>query len=238
MGGDSVIQKVFNRIEKKYLLDERQYQELLKLIHPYMKIDPYGNYTICNLYFDTPNFDLIKQSIEKPIYKEKMRLRSYGIPSFDSEVFLEIKKKYKKVVNKRRITLPLKEAYKYERKNTQIEKEIFYMFDRYGLKPMMFIAYDRSAFFGKEDLEFRITFDQNIRYRTEDLKLELGSAGIRLFKENVYIMEVKSNFSYPLWFTKILSELKLFPTSFSKYGAIYKQIYKEENHYVQKHSYQ
>lgn len=232
-----MVQNVFNRVEKKYLINERQYQELLDYIHPYMVTDPHGNYSICNIYFDTENFDFIKQSIEKPIYKEKIRLRSYGIPTLDSEVFLEIKKKYQKVVNKRRITLPLREAYQYIRNETQIEKEISYIFQRYDLKPMMFIAYDRFAFFGKEDRDFRVTFDQNIRYRAEELRLELGDAGILLFDQKTYVMEVKAKFSYPLWFSRVLSRLKIYPTSFSKYGAIYKKIYKEEN-YVSKYSFQ
>lgn len=227
-------QTVFNRIEKKYVLNQAQYKLILEKIMPYMVADSYGVTTICNLYFDTIHFDLISRSIEKPIYKEKVRLRSYGIPDMNSTVFLEVKKKYKKLVNKRRITLPLKEALSFQKRtpSTQIEREISYTFLLYQLKPMMFIAYERSAFFLKNDPDFRITFDQNIRYRTEDLKLELGDAGKRILPKNTYVMEVKTTFSYPLWFTDILLELHIYPTSFSKYGTAYQNMIKEGKNYV------
>ena len=227
------MQTVFHRVEKKYLLYKEQYEILKKEIKQYMVPDQHGTSSICNLYFDTEQFDLIKRSIEKPIYKEKIRIRSYGIPNIDSMVFLEIKKKYKKIVNKRRIRLPLYEAYQYinhQENSSQIEKEISYAFHLYHLKPVVFISYDRSSFFHKDDSNFRITFDQNIRYRTEDLKLEFGHMGKTILPNNTYLMEVKTNFSYPLWFTDLLSKLKIYPISFSKYGTVY-QILKEE-HYV------
>lgn len=221
---------VFNRIEKKYMLDQTQYEKILVTILSHMNKDQHGNSSICSIYFDTNDFDLIKKSIEKPIYKEKVRLRSYGIPSLDSNVFLEIKKKYKKIVNKRRIELPLKEAYHIKNKtfHSQIEKEIAYAFHFYHLLPKMFIAYERTAFIGIQNKDFRITFDSNIRFRLHDLKLELGSSGEKILPEGTYIMEVKANFSYPLWFTELLSKLTLYPISFSKYGAAYKKIKKEE----------
>lgn len=229
------MQTVFHRIEKKYMLNQKQYEQLLNAIQEYVITDKHGNYSICNIYYDTEQFDLIKRSIEKPIYKEKVRLRSYGIPSLNSPVFLEIKKKYRKIGNKRRITLSLKEVYhniNTNFKNSQIEKEISYAFQFYHLKPMMFIAYDRIAYYSKVDSTFRITFDQNVRYRLEDLRLELGDAGTLLLPPNTYIMEVKAGFSYPLWFTEILSRLQIYPTSFSKYGTAYQKIVKEEQIYV------
>ncbi len=225
------MQTVFNRIEKKYLLNQKEYDLLQKKLESHMTPDQYGKSIICNIYFDTKNFDLIKRSIEKPIYKEKVRLRSYSIPNLNSTVFLEIKKKYKKTVNKRRINLPLNKMYQFLKNQTihsQIEKEIIYTFKLYHLQPMVFIAYNRSAFFENENPDFRITFDTNIRYRTNDLKLELGDEGKLLLEPATYIMEVKANFSYPLWFSNILSELHIYPTTFSKYGKVYQAIRKEE----------
>jgi len=229
--GDKFMQTVFNRVEKKYLLNKQEYKLLLKKMKPYIIPDQYSKSIICNLYFDTNNFDLIKRSIEKPVYKEKVRLRSYGIPSLDSTVFLEIKKKYKKQVNKRRISLPLKEIYKFlenTNENTQIEKEIAYTLKFYQLKPMVYLAYNRLAFCGKNNPDFRITFDTNIRYRKDNLKLELGDQGKTILSDGTYIMEVKANFSYPLWFCTLLSELHIYPTTFSKYGKVYQTILKEE----------
>lgn len=226
---------VFKRVEKKYLLSEDLYQKLFEKINNYITVDTYDFSTICNIYFDTDNYLLVNRSIEKPIYKEKVRLRSYGVPKKNSKVFLEIKKKYKGVVGKRRVSAPLKEFYtyfdtgKYPNVDTQIMNEINYCFKFYNLKPKVFLAYDRYSYKGKDDSNFRITFDKNIRSRTDNLYLENGDNGILLLDKNCYIMEVKTLGAYPLWFAQILSELNIYPTSFSKYGNVYKkQIFKKE----------
>ena len=226
---------VFKRVEKKYLLSEDLYQKLFEKINNYITVDTYDFSTICNIYFDTDDYLLVNRSIEKPIYKEKVRLRSYGVPKKNSKVFLEIKKKYKGVVGKRRVSAPLKEFYtyfdtgKYPNVDTQIMNEINYCFKFYNLKPKVFLAYDRYSYKGKDDSNFRITFDKNIRSRTDNLYLENGDNGILLLDKNCYIMEVKTLGAYPLWFAQILSELNIYPTSFSKYGNVYKkQIFKKE----------
>lgn len=226
---------VFKRVEKKYLLSEDLYQKLFEKINNYITVDTYDFSTICNIYFDTDDYLLVNRSIEKPIYKEKVRLRSYGVPKKNSKVFLEIKKKYKGVVGKRRVSVPLKEFYtyfdtgKYPNVDTQIMNEINYCFKFYNLKPKVFLAYDRYSYKGKDDSNFRITFDKNIRSRTDNLYLENGDNGMLLLDKNCYIMEVKTLGAYPLWFARILSELNIYPTSFSKYGNVYKkQIFKKE----------
>lgn len=226
---------VFKRVEKKYLLSEDLYQKLFEKMNNYITVDIYDFSTICNIYFDTDDYLLVNRSIEKPIYKEKVRLRSYGIPKKNSKVFLEIKKKYKGVVGKRRVSAPLKEFYtyfdtgKYPNVDTQIMNEINYCFKFYNLKPKVFLAYDRYSYKGKDDSNFRITFDKNIRSRTDNLYLENGDNGMLLLDKNCYIMEVKTLGAYPLWFARILSELNIYPTSFSKYGNVYKkQIFKKE----------
>ena len=219
---------VFKRVEKKYLLSEDLYQKLFEKINNYITVDTYDFSTICNIYFDTDDYLLVNRSIEKPIYKEKVRLRSYGVPKKNSKVFLEIKKKYKGVVGKRRVSAPLKEFYtyfdtcKYPNVDTQIMNEINYCFKFYNLKPKVFLAYDRYSYKGKDDSNFRITFDKNIRSRTDNLYLENGDNGMLLLDKNCYIMEVKTLGAYPLWFARILSELNIYPTSFSKYGNVYK----------------
>ena len=226
---------VFKRVEKKYLLSEDLYQKLFEKIYNYITVDTYNFSTICNIYFDTDDYLLVNRSIEKPIYKEKVRLRSYSVPKKNSKVFLEIKKKYKGVVGKRRVSAPLKEFYtyfdtgKYPNVDTQIMNEINYCFKFYNLKPKVFLAYDRYSYKGKDDSNFRITFDKNIRSRTDNLYLEKGDNGMLLLDKNCYIMEVKTLGAYPLWFAQILSELNIYPTSFSKYGNVYKkQIFKKE----------
>ena len=226
---------VFRRVEKKYLITEEQYKLLLEKANDYIEIDTYDYSTICNIYFDTDDYLLVNRSIEKPIYKEKIRLRSYGIPKKNSKVFLEIKKKYKGIVGKRRVCIPLKEFYiyletgKYPNCDMQIMNEIDYCFKLYHLKPKVFLAYDRHSYRGIENKEFRLTFDKNIRSRTKDLYMEDGDDGIPLLKNGEYIMEVKTLGSFPIWFVNLLSILKIYPTSFSKYGNVYqKQIFKKE----------
>lgn len=205
-------QTVFNRVEKKYQLSKERFEALWMDLMEYMEVDEFGKHTISNIYYDTPDDLLIRRSIEKPAYKEKLRLRSYGSPTLNDMVFLEIKKKYDGIVNKRRIQLPLYAAYNYlilrikPFPQTQILSELDYFLSLYDLSPKLFLAYERIALFGKEDPEFRVTFDMNIRSRTEDLRSEHGSRGILLFNDNTHLMEVKITNSTPLWFSKLLSK--------------------------------
>lgn len=229
--------EVFSRYEKKYLIDTKTYEYIIDKINDYMIPDKYSKngefYNIANIYYDTPDDALIRASIEKPIYKEKLRLRSYGVPKLDDKVFLEIKKKFKGLVNKRRTKLRLYEAYaltidheKLEVKdymNPQVLKEIEYFLKMYDLYPKVYLAYDRRAYFAVDDSDFRVTFDTNIRSRRDDVGLENGNHGELLIGNDVWLMEVKSSMAVPLWFTKILSDAKVYPTSFSKYGTEYKK---------------
>ena len=228
------IQTVFNRYEKKYLMPEPVYFELRKRLEPYMQVDMYGLTTILNIYYDTPDELLVRTSNEFPSYKEKLRLRSYGVPKLTSTVFLEIKKKSLGIVNKRRIAMKLQEAYDYvdrgvppqgERtaQERQIIREIDFFRERYELHPGMNVNYQRVALFATEDPEFRITFDHFIRGRREDIGLEHGAHGTPLIPDDYYLMETKILHATPYWFTKILSELSLYMTTFSKYGNLYRQ---------------
>jgi len=221
-------QNVFKRKEKKYQLTAQQYQALLPRLQEYMAVDEHGLHTICNLYFDTDRYDLIRHSIERPVYKEKLRLRSYGVPGPGDKVFLELKKKLKGIVYKRRVSLTLEEARQYllhqeqPRRESQILHEIDWFLQRYQPVPKIYIAYDRIALFGNEDKDLRVTFDQNILFRESLLDLSSGSWGKPLLKTGNVLMEIKIPGSMPLWLSHILNELRLYPTSFSKYGNIYK----------------
>lgn len=226
----------FNRIEKKYLLDEFQYLQLFDFLKDKIITDVYGESTIYNLYYDT-SFDLlIKKSLERPIFKEKLRIRSYCLPKKKDLVFIEIKRKYQGVVYKRRFNIELDEAYNlldinsrnYFKKN-QISKEVRYMVNLYELYPKLILIYDRIAYkFLNEDI--RLTIDKNIKNRREYLKLEEGDSG-KLLLKNKYLMEVKTQNSVSLWFSKLLSELKIFPIPFSKYGEVYMSELKQGNSY-------
>ncbi len=227
--GQVMASGVFERVEKKYLLTKEKHDLLLADLKSHITTDKYGKYTICNIYYDTESYDLIRHSIEKPAYKEKLRLRSYGKPTKEDEVFLEIKKKYKGTVFKRRISLTLEEAQQYLNhgikpdRDSQILREIDYFMNFYHPKPKLYLAYDRIAYFGSDDKQIRITFDQRIRSRQYDLNLAKGDYGEYLLDECSYLMEIKVPLAMPLWLANRLSSLEIYPTSFSKYGNIYKQ---------------
>lgn len=220
---------VFKRYEKKYAVPAEKLEELKDRLSEYMVVDQYGLHTICNIYYDTHTNELIRQSIEKPVYKEKLRLRSYGVPSLDSRVYMELKKKYKGVVYKRRLGTSLEDAMKYLdqgiplKEDSQIYREIDYFKNFYHPVPKLFIAYDRVATYAKDIPELRITFDTRIRSRDYDLDLSKGDHGTLLMDEEFYLMEIKIIGAMPLWLSSILNELEIYPTSFSKYGNIYKQ---------------
>ena len=220
---------IFRRVEKKYLLTKEEKDNLFNLIWPYIEEDKYFKSIISNIYFDTVDNDLIINSIDKPIFKEKLRLRSYTVPvDMDSEVFLEIKRKFKGVVGKRRVSLKLKEFYDFydnrDYEKSQIFEEIRYAFDYYGLVPKIFVGYDRVSYKGKDDDGLRITFDSNLRSRFDNLRLEYGDTGENYFDCDMYIMEIKTLGAMPFWLVDSLSKLKIYPTSFSKVGRIYSSL--------------
>ncbi|MFI3205891.1 MAG: polyphosphate polymerase domain-containing protein [Clostridia bacterium] len=222
----------FKRYELKYFMTCEQKERLMQLINVYMDSDKYGKSCIYNIYYDTEEFLLIRRSIEKPVYKEKLRVRSYGKPKTDGKVFLELKKKYKSVVYKRRIEIEAEKldnyfTNDYSLDNSQISREIDYFKSFYeDIAPRVFLSYDREAFFGKEDMDFRITFDQNIMWRESDLDFYSENYGNKIIGENMVLAEIKVAGAMPLWLTKFFSENHIYKTSFSKYGTAYKQILK------------
>lgn len=221
-------QSVFKRYEIKYILTEHQTRMLKEVMLKYMSGDKYGNSTVCNLYFDTPDYLLIRRSIEKPVYKEKLRLRSYGIADENGKTFFELKKKYDSVVYKRRISLRgcrTGEDIENRLPDTQIGREIAFCFLRYPLlKPRVFLSYEREAFYADGDKNLRITFDRNVLWRDYDLTLSKGIYGNPVTNSGKVLMEVKTATSMPLWLVKFLSENKIYKTSFSKYGKAYLEI--------------
>lgn len=222
------IKTCFERYEKKYRLTAEQQRAILQGMAPYMKKDTYGAYTICNIYYDTPDWRLIRTSLEKPVYKEKLRVRSYGVPGEDGRVFVELKKKYDGVVYKRRVTMRADEAVPFlagqlpDGSFGQIGQEIRWFQQRYRTQPGVFIAYDRLAFAGIDEPELRITFDTNLRWRDTELDLRLGDHGAPITDPDMILMEIKFPGVCPLWLSRLLSREKVFPTSFSKYGACYR----------------
>lgn len=238
----SKLKNNFQRKEKKYVLSNEKYQQLREKLDDYLCEDEYGLHTILSVYFDTKNYEMIRHSIDKPSYKEKFRIRSYGIPENNKDVFLEIKKKVKGVVYKRRISLPFEKAKEYIRnprtfentqgKDQQIKQEIDWLFARKKLEPKVMIAYDRRAFSYSEDSDFRVTFDFNIRYKEITEQQRINDQGKRVADEIDVLMEVKALGAYPLWFSELLADFEIYPGSFSKYAQTYQRyLYCEEDFY-------
>lgn len=228
-------QTVFQRYEIKYLLTRRQKEVILAAMEPYMAQDSYGRSTIRNIYYDTDNYRLVRRSLDQPVYKEKLRVRSYGTVEPGDKVFVELKKKYEGVVYKRRIHIPEKTAVDYLAgrrpvpEKSQITEEIDYFLRFYRtLEPKVFLSYEREAYYTGEPSEFRVTFDENILWRETDLSLEKGVYGAPILKQGQTLMEIKTPGNIPLWMVKVLSEEEIRKTSFSKYGNAYTEIYNRE----------
>lgn len=221
-------QHVFRRYELKYLLDREQQTHMLDILARHMAPDRYGLSQIRNIYYDTDNYRLIRASLEKPVYKEKLRLRSYGPASGRENIFVELKKKYDGVVYKRRIHMPYDEAGfwlsgdRSKMPDTQIGREIQYFTDFYGsLQPTVFLSYDRQAWYCPDGNDLRVTFDQNILSRQTQLELSSPCSGTALLPQGTVLMELKTVGGIPLWMTKALTEYRIVKTSFSKYGTAY-----------------
>lgn len=228
-------QSIFKRYELKYLITKEQKEKMIALMEPYMKLDDYGRDLINNIYYDTPDSLLVRRSLEKPIYKEKLRVRSYGVASADSTVYVEIKKKYKGIVYKRRVSMTEKQAGEYLNKGqpapvrNQITDEIDYFMKLYrNLQPALSLTYEREAFYGLQDENLRITFDDNILWREDEMSLTGQPHGKPILKPNQVLMEIKVASAMPMWMAAALSELGIYRTSFSKYGTAYMQKQQEK----------
>lgn len=227
--------QTFKRYEDKFLLDKKQYELLLKSLEGYMRPDKHcinGTYKICNIYFDTPDNEVLRRSVSKPYYKEKLRLRSYGTPESDGDtVFLELKRKIGGIVYKRRAALTYGQAKEYLQSgkkpeglgytDRQVLSEIDWFIKDNPVIPYAYVSYDRIAMFGMEDKSLRLTLDSNLQARRNDLSLAHGSYGHRLLPQEHRLMEIKISGAIPLRLARILSELKIYSRGFSKIGAEY-----------------
>ena len=225
---------IFKRIEKKYRINKQEKDALLSLCGNLLIPDSHGKSTISSLYLDTPDHLLIRNSIDAKVYKEKLRIRSYGTPRLDDKIFFEIKKKFEGIVYKRRVSMTLSQAYDYiesqaRPEESQIMSEIDYTMRFYNLpKPSMLISYEREAYFVKDEPNLRLTFDSNVRYREDDLFLEKGSDGKKILDKDEFILEIKTDGAMPLWLAHALDKLLILPSSFSKYGTSYLDTLKKD----------
>lgn len=217
----------FQRHEVKYLVTEQQRRFVIRAMEDRMRPDEHGESTICNVYYDTPDFRLIRASLEKPVYREKLRLRSYGPALPEQEVYLELKKKCRDVIYKRRISLPEREAADFLRGQApapacQIGREVAYVLQFYGnLNPSVYLSYDRTAYFARDDGDLRVTFDRDIRWRADGLTLTDGPGGEQILPPDQTLLEIKTGGALPMWLVELLREGEIRRTPFSKYGMAY-----------------
>ena len=221
---------LFQRYEKKYLLSEKQYEQVIKALQDKMVPDEHANYSIKNIYFDTADYGLIRASIDGKNYKEKLRLRAYGTwnRKDNDKVFLEIKKKYDGIVYKRRIGMSYSDAMFYifggirpEHLSAQQTAEFDFFLKRHPIAKRTFLTYDRVAYAAADGGDLRITFDRNIRYQTGDFSFDEVQAS-EILPTMGTLMEIKNPLAMPLWVSRMLSENKIRPYSFSKIGEVYR----------------
>lgn len=222
----------FKRYETKYLLNKKEHEELIYLMKEYMKLDKFGRMLITNIYFDTKDYRVIRRSLEKPLYKEKLRVRFYD-DNFD-DAFVELKKKYKKVVYKRRVktSFEMMKSSLVNREckidDSQISKEIDYFIKAYNDPfPRVYLSYEREAFYSKDDSDFRMTFDYNIKVRDYDVINVKRRDGINVLEDDYVLLEVKTAYALPEWLLNYFNENKIYKKSFSKYGYSYTKFLKE-----------
>lgn len=222
-------QLTFKRYEKKYMMEPGQYERFRAALDEHIKPDRFFESTVCSIYYDTDNYSLIRNSIEKPVYKEKLRLRSYNVPAPDGEAFVELKGKFKGLVYKRRVMMEPRQAMEYlagERPSPydgQIVREVDWFLKTTPVSPKVYIACDRQAYVAKADEALRITFDENIRWRDTQLDLCAGSHGKSILPSGFVLMELKIPDACPMWLARMLSEHGVFPAGFSKYGTCYRE---------------
>ena len=227
----------FERRETKYIIPNERFADFLTALAEYMEQDEYGRHLIQSLYYDTDNYQMIRHSMEKPVYKEKFRVRCYGLACEDSLVFLELKKKIDRVVYKRRIAISYEAyqtwlaggAFPMDEKQPQISRELAWVFYQYpDLKPKVLISYERLSYFGKANAQFRVTFDQQISYQSEPFDLSTLNNRALVAPEIGVLMEVKALGAYPLWFVELLNQYQLQKSSFSKYAQTYQRHLRKE----------
>lgn len=228
--------EVFKRYELKYLLHWDAYIAFRERLLPYMQYDTYGNadgkYNIISLYYESEEKDIYYETMNKLPFRQKLRLRVYDQADLSSPSFIEVKQKFKNVVNKRRTVIPLNEAYsilskpydeqlieQVESSNPQILKEALHFKNLYELKPATIVSYDRQALSGvlENESDLRVTFDYNLMCRTDDLRLENGPEGMYFLDREMVILEVKVSNSVPFWLARLLSEFNFTQQGFSKF---------------------
>jgi len=218
---------IFKRIEKKYIISKAQREALFSQIKDHVVDDEFGRSTICSTYLDTGDYRIIRASIVTDNHKEKLRIRSYGMTSKSGTVYLEIKKKCDGIVYKRRVPMKYSEVVDYVYNNakppdSQIMREIDYAMKLYGHPlPRAVICYEREAYYITDLPAFRITFDDTLRCRTDMLDLTCETTGTPMLPKDITVMEIKTDGAMPLWLSRVLDNIGIFPSSFSKYGTAF-----------------
>lgn len=217
------------RKEMKYIINKEISKNLIEEINNYVKPSDFFFQRIHNVYYDNDYYGVISRSKNSSEFKEKLRIRTYEMPSgFVKDAYVELKKKFKGITYKRRIKLKLNIVEEMFEKNDlfpvmpdgQIKQEVVYFQQKTKCFPKVYISYNRHAYVCSDGSDMRITFDSDIFTREKNLSLKTNEEDILFGHEELVIMEVKVNGSMPIWFTNVLNKYSICPTSYSKYAKI------------------
>ena len=221
------MKETFQRKELKYLLDAPSLYRLREAVSRHLLPSEFGTSQVNSLYLDTRERSVIARSVEKPLYKEKLRIRWYrsGSLATASEAFVELKKKHKGIVYKRRLAVSPQTAIGFSRGSglggSQIAREIEAARQRMGdLLPSALVICRRTSFGSDGEGELRITFDEGLRV----LDLFDGGQTVYPLEPGQVVLEVKGANAHPFWLVDALSAERAYPVAFSKYGAFYERV--------------
>ena len=233
------LETTFKRIETKYIVSKDKLDKLIQDLKEYLVEDDYPISTISNIYFDTEDFDVLLDDDFGAKRKEKVRMRTYlSHPKADSQVFLEIKTKDQEGIGRkyRLLSTPSSIISFITKGHLDVSITDTVVIEtvkklqrdyRFAIKPRMYIYYDRYSLKEKKSIEgydynkIRITIDQNLIYRDENVSLFAGNHGAPLLDDSTVIMEIKAPGNKPQWLQDILDKYGLMEHKFSKYSCAY-----------------
>lgn len=232
------------KVMTTYKLSYAQYSQLRKRSYPHLVEEYEGIHELSSLYFDTPDFELMREVQEEGAYQELFRMRTDALLMKESLVAMEIVKQFNGRKSLRSVLIPYVNAQSFLRNyrkhvlkvgvEAQISREIEYLVSGRNLVPKVVISSDRISVVSTKKGRLEMDFDFNIRWRTADLDLKKGNVGEFVDPTLNVLMTVKSEGNHPQWFRELVEELNLCESSFSSLMVTYKEqlFRKEKNNYV------
>lgn len=228
------------KIIAKYELTYGQYSQLRKVGYSHLVEAPAGVHGLSALYFDTDDFELIREFQTDGPYQELFRMRTSEVLMKESLVSMEIIKRFEGRASQRHVLIPYVNAQSYlldyrqyvneQSIEAQISREIEYLVGGKSLAPKVVISSDRLIMNCTKKVPLEVEFDFNIRWRTSDFDLRKGNYGEFVDPTLNVLMTIKSDGSYPGWFSELLQQLDVQPSTFSSLMVTYQEhLFNKEN---------